>query len=54
MKGWLDVTALATQVGATNPDAVPNGIAYDKKTNRLYVTGKDWPTLFEIKLPGAK
>ena len=31
-------------------DAVLNGIAYDKKGQRLYVTGKRWPKLFEIEL----
>ena len=52
VKGWIDVSALAQQAGA-NGDAVPNGIAYDKAGDRLFVTGKDWPTLFQIKLPGA-
>jgi len=31
-------------------EAVLNGIAYDKATNRLFVTGKLWPKLFEIKV----
>jgi len=29
---------------------VLNGIAYDARTDRLFVTGKLWPKLFEIKL----
>jgi glutaminyl-peptide cyclotransferase len=29
---------------------VLNGIAYDAKGDRLFVTGKDWPKLFEIQL----
>ncbi len=29
---------------------VPNGIAYDAKNHRLFVTGKNWPKLFEIRL----
>jgi glutaminyl-peptide cyclotransferase len=29
---------------------VLNGIAYDEEKDRLFVTGKDWNTLFEIKL----
>jgi glutaminyl-peptide cyclotransferase len=33
-----------------NPESVLNGIAYDKQDNRLFVTGKDWPLLYEIKL----
>jgi glutaminyl-peptide cyclotransferase len=52
VKAWIDLGALWDSTGATGNDAVPNGIAYDKKADKLYVTGKDWPTLFEIKLPG--
>ena len=29
---------------------VLNGIAYDESSDKLYVTGKMWPTLFEIRL----
>jgi glutaminyl-peptide cyclotransferase len=29
---------------------VLNGIAYDDATGRLFVTGKDWPALFQIAL----
>jgi glutaminyl-peptide cyclotransferase len=32
------------------PDGVLNGIAYDAKGDRLFVTGKNWPKLFEIRL----
>jgi glutaminyl-peptide cyclotransferase len=35
---------------ADGPDGVLNGIAYDAKRDRLFVTGKNWPTLFEIRL----
>ena len=31
-------------------DEVLNGIAYDAKNNRIFVTGKNWGTLFEIEL----
>ena len=52
VKGWIDVDALWIKAGtAGSADAVPNGIAYDKVKHRLYVTGKDWPLLFEIRLP---
>ena len=33
-----------------DPDAVLNGIAYDSKGDRLFVTGKLWSKLFEIKV----
>ncbi len=34
----------------SSPDGVLNGIAYDAKHDRLFVTGKNWPSLFEIRL----
>lgn len=49
--GWIDLSALTAEINPANPDDVPNGIAWDAKGHRLFVTGKDWPTLFEIKLP---
>jgi glutamine cyclotransferase len=45
---WLDLSKLAPKV--TSPDAVLNGIAYDAAGDRLFVTGKLWPQLFEIKV----
>jgi len=49
--GWIDLTALAASVHAADPDAVPNGIAWDAAGRRLFVTGKDWPVMFVIKPP---
>ncbi|RVU05438.1 glutaminyl-peptide cyclotransferase [Novosphingobium umbonatum] len=51
VKGWIDLSALHRETGAYGQDQVPNGIAYDAATRKLYVTGKEWPSLFEIKLP---
>lgn len=51
VKGWIDLSAIVAQVGATDRDSVANGIAYDERTRALYVTGKNWPTLFRIALP---
>ena len=34
----------------SGPDSVLNGIAYDAKDDRLFVTGKNWPKVFEIRL----
>lgn len=49
--GWIDLTGLlATQGPITGHPDVLNGIAYDAKTHRLFVTGKLWPWLFEIRL----
>jgi glutaminyl-peptide cyclotransferase len=49
--GWIDVSALHVQSGATGENDVPNGIAWDAAHRRLFVTGKDWPMLFEITPP---
>jgi glutamine cyclotransferase len=51
--GIMDLTGLLHQYDPTAPDddgAVLNGIAYDSTTKKLYITGKDWPKMFEIKL----
>ncbi|CDG85877.1 glutaminyl-peptide cyclotransferase [Janthinobacterium agaricidamnosum] len=50
--GWIDLTGLLPpgQRGTDNPDAVLNGIAWDSRGKRLFVTGKLWPKLFEIEL----
>ncbi|MBW6524053.1 glutaminyl-peptide cyclotransferase [Sphingomonas sp. RHCKR47] len=47
----VDLRAIVAEVGATNPEAVANGIAWDAGKRRLFVTGKLWPTMFEIALP---
>ena len=49
----IDLSPLVARVGLSDPDAVPNGVAYDRAARKLYVTGKNWPTLFEIALPKA-
>lgn len=48
--GWIDLTGLLNPADLTQPADVLNGIAYDAAQDRLFVTGKWWPTLFEIKL----
>ena len=51
--GWVDASPLATEVGATDPGDVLNGIAVDTESGRLWLTGKRWPTLFEVRIvPG--
>jgi glutamine cyclotransferase len=42
--GWIDLGGLCTWNG------VLNGIAYDHEHDRLFVTGKLWPYIYEIKL----
>ncbi len=48
--GWVDLAGLLTAEDLSEPVDVLNGIAYDAKTDRLFVTGKLWPKLFEIEL----
>jgi glutamine cyclotransferase len=52
--GWIDLAGLLPDNLRPNPDAVLNGIAYDAKTKRLFVTGKLWPKLFEIQLTAPR
>ncbi len=47
--GWIDLSDLLTPVERQGTDVL-NGIAYDPAGDRLFVTGKLWPKLFEIKL----
>jgi len=48
--GWIDLTTLLPATLRPGSDAVLNGIAYDAGRDRLFVTGKNWPRLFEITL----
>jgi len=51
--GWIDLAGLLSpneRLAGPEGTDVLNGIAYDAKGNRLFVTGKRWPKLFEIRL----
>jgi glutamine cyclotransferase len=48
--GWIDLSELRSIENSSNPAAIPNGIAYDPKSDRLFVTGKLWSKIFEIEL----
>jgi glutaminyl-peptide cyclotransferase len=48
--GWINLHGLLTPQDYNDQTDVLNGIAYDAKGDRLFVTGKRWPKLFEIKL----
>ncbi len=47
---WIDLNGLMPEGELQDSEAVLNGIAYDQANNRLYVTGKLWPRLFEIRV----
>ena len=55
VNGIIDLTDLMPDRSGLDPtDAVLNGIAWDAAGRRLFVTGKNWPTLFEIRLTGPR
>ena len=47
--GWIDLAGLLDPREAVGTDVL-NGIAYDAAGDRLFVTGKWWPKLFEVKI----
>ncbi|WON75853.1 glutaminyl-peptide cyclotransferase [Serratia sp. UGAL515B_01] len=54
IKRWINMAGLPMYTGEIErTNEVLNGIAYDAKENRLFVTGKLWPNLFEICLSNA-
>jgi glutamine cyclotransferase len=48
--GWIDLAGLIKPSEVDHEEAVLNGIAYDARNKKLYVTGKNWPKLFEIRV----
>lgn len=48
--GWIDLTGILPEDEKVDAESVLNGIAYDAKNDRLFVTGKQWPKVFVIKI----
>ena len=48
--GWINLAGLLSPQEQREPENVLNGIAYDDVEDRIFVTGKRWPKLFEIRL----
>lgn len=48
--GWVNLNGLSPDDVARDPENTLNGIAYDPIGNRIFVTGKQWTKLFEIRL----
>lgn len=48
--GWIDLRPIAREAAAGDPEKVANGIAHDPQRGRLFVTGKNWPRLYEIAI----
>jgi glutaminyl-peptide cyclotransferase len=51
--GWIDLRGLLSPRERASTDVL-NGIAYDEARDRLFVTGKLWPKLFEIRIIAPK
>jgi glutamine cyclotransferase len=52
--GWIDLSGLLSPMHRNGTEDVLNGIAYDAAHKRLFVTGKFWPSLFEIEVVPKK
>lgn len=48
--GWIDLSKLNSVLPHQGKRDVLNGIAYDSEDDRIFVTGKFWPNIFEIRL----
>lgn len=47
---WIDLSGLLPANQKVDAESVLNGIAYDAQHDRIFVTGKQWPSIFEIKI----
>jgi glutaminyl-peptide cyclotransferase len=47
---WIDLSGLLPADKVVDAESVLNGIAYDAQHDRIFVTGKQWPTIFEIEV----
>src|SRR5207249_10316117 len=52
--GWIDLSGILSKTDPPEPAAVLNGFAYDAAADRLVVTGKLWPKIFEIQIVPKK
>ena len=48
--GWIDLGGISPDDVSRDPENTLNGIAYDAENDRIFVTGKKWKNLFEIKV----
>jgi glutaminyl-peptide cyclotransferase len=52
--GWIDLDGISPDDTRRYEENVLNGIAYDPASDRLFVTGKKWKKLYEIRITGPK
>lgn len=50
--GWINLDGISPEDVKNEPENTLNGIAYDEATDRIFVTGKRWKNLYEIRLRG--
>jgi glutamine cyclotransferase len=50
VNAWIDLSTLYPRLQRMPPADVLNGIAYDKATRRIFITGKKWPSLYQISV----
>jgi glutaminyl-peptide cyclotransferase len=48
--GWINLDGISPEDTEGQPENTLNGIAFDKEDERLFVTGKNWKRIFEIKI----
>jgi glutamine cyclotransferase len=51
VRGWVNVRGMLSALERMRGAEVANGIAYDSVSGRLWVTGKKWPRIFEVRTP---
>ena len=54
VQGVIDCRGLLPSHLRTDTTDVLNGIAYDEETGKIYLTGKNWPRLYEVRLVERK
>ena len=54
INGWIDLEGISPEDTRRDPENTLNGIAYDPASDRIFVTGKKWKKVFEIKVTGPK
>ncbi len=50
VEGWINIQALKPHPACMTSDCIANGIAYDENNHALYVTGKNWPNIYLIRI----
>jgi glutaminyl-peptide cyclotransferase len=50
VNAWIDLSTLYPRIQRTLPSDELNGIAYDRATRRIFITGKKWPRLYQISV----